>query len=54
MLIMSGALYYMYILTPGPARGREGRAGEGGEPGWHQVFVFEQDILIPLELVCTQ
>ena len=43
-----------HSLTPGPVRGREGRAGEGGGPGWHQVLVFEQDNLIPLERVSTQ
>ena len=26
----------------------------GGGACWHQCFVFEQDILIPLELVRTQ
>ena len=41
MLIMSGTAWHS--LTPGPARSRS--AGEGGEPGKHQVFVF--DILIP-------
>ena len=35
-----------HSLTPDPA-------GLGGAC-WHQCFVFEQDILIPVELVSTQ
>ena len=40
-----------HSLTPDPAR-----AGGGGGGGlcWHQCFVFEHDILIPVELVSTQ
>ena len=36
-----------YSLTPDPARSWGGAC-------WHQCFVFEQDILIPVELVSTQ
>ena len=36
-----------HSLTPDPARSGWGAC-------WHQCFVFEQDILIPVELVSIQ